>query len=97
VFREIDSLRVMGRVEPERVYELMGRAGCGAEPLAVAFESALARYRARDWDGAELAFGECLKLAPEDGPSRSFLDRIRAFRQTPPPADWDGVWVALGK
>jgi adenylate cyclase len=97
VFREIDSLRVMGRVEPERVYELLGRAGERAEPLAAAFESGLARYRARDWDGAEQAFNDCLKLVPEDGPSQVFLARVAAFRAGPPPADWGGVWVAAGK
>jgi class 3 adenylate cyclase len=98
VFREIDSLRVMGRVEPERVSELLGRRGdADAQALAVAFEAGLARYRARDWDGADSVFNECLKLAPEDGPSQVFLDRIRAFRETPPPGDWDGVWVAAGK
>ena len=97
VFREIDSLRVMGRVEPERVYELLGRPGEGREDLAAAFANGLSCYRKQDWDAAEAAFNECLKLAPGDGPSRVFLERIRAFREAPPPADWDGVWVAVGK
>jgi len=98
VFREIDSLRVMGRLEPERVFELLGRRGdADAEALAVAFEAGLARYRMQDWDGAESAFNECLNLAPDDGPSQVFLERIRTFRETPPPGDWDGVWVASVK
>ncbi len=98
VFRELDLLRVLGREEPERVYELLGRRGDGAaEALATAFEAALARYRARDWDGAEQAFNACLEQSPDDGPSRVFLERIRAFRENPPPGDWDGVWVAVGK
>jgi adenylate cyclase len=96
VFREIDSLRVMGREEPERVYELLGRRGEG-ENLAALFQTGLDGYRKRDWDAARRAFEECLGLAPEDGPSRVFLERIRAFRENPPPADWDGVWVAGGK
>ena len=97
VFREIDSLRVMGRAEPERVFELMGRAGEVAGELPATFTEGLACYRARDWDGAERAFAACLRLAPEDGPSQVFLARIRAFRASAPPADWDGVWVAQGK
>lgn len=32
-----------------------------------------------------------------DGPSRVLLDRIRAFRVTPPPADWDGSYTATEK
>lgn len=97
VFREIDSLRVMGRVEPERVYELLGRPGEGREDLAAAFANGLSCYRKQNWDAAEAAFNECLKLAPNDGPSQAFLERIRAFREAPPPAGWDGVWVAVGK
>jgi class 3 adenylate cyclase len=97
VFREIDSLRVMGRMEPERVFELLGHPGEGHEKPAAAFETGLACYRNQDWDGAERAFNECQSMAPEDGPSQVFLGRIRTFRETPPPADWDGVWVAVGK
>ena len=46
---------------------------------------------------AEQAFNDCLERAPEDGPSQVFLARVAAFRSSPPPADWDGVWVAVGK
>ena len=96
-FREIDSLQVAGRIEPERVFELMGHAGTGLEQLAGTFEAGLASYRAKDWDAAEQAFARCLEFAQDDGPSQVFLERIRAFRLTPPDDDWDGVWVATGK
>ena len=65
--------------------------------LAQSYETALARYRSQDWDGAEAAFRECLEVVPADRPSQVMLDRIAAFRQTPLGADWDGVWVALSK
>lgn len=99
-YREIDRLRVAGKSEPVRVYELLGVASelpVERASLAQAFAAGLSAYRARDWDAAETAFRECLTLAPADQPSLVFLARIQAFRQTPPPADWDGVWVALGK
>jgi hypothetical protein len=99
-FREIDSLRVAGKQEPVRVFELMDYAdalGEAGRQLAQSHEAALARYRTQDWDGAEAAFRECLAVAPADRPSQVMLDRIAAFRQTPPDADWDGVWVALSK
>ena len=97
VFREIDSLRVMGRVESERVHELLGRPGEGMEALANAFEAGLAAYRKQDWEEAERTFNACLKLMPEDGPSLVFLDRIRTFRADSPTPGWDGVWVAREK
>lgn len=96
-FREIDSLRVAGRSEPERIFELMGRRGQADAEAIRRFEVGLAAYRAQSWDAAEAAFLACLERVPEDRPSRVFLERIAAFRHTPPSADWDGIWVAPGK
>ncbi len=100
VFREIDSLTVVGRTETTRIFELMGRRGelaAGQAEGAARFEAGLERYRARDWDAAEAAFRECLAAIPGDGPGTVFLERIAAFRAVPPEAGWDGAWVALSK
>ncbi|MEW5966843.1 MAG: adenylate/guanylate cyclase domain-containing protein [Pseudomonadota bacterium] len=99
-FREIDSLRVAGKLEPVKVFELIGLADEVSDTtrLAVqAYESGLARYRAQDWDVAEAAFRDCLANAPGDQPSQVMLERIAAFRQMPPETGWDGVWVAGSK
>jgi adenylate cyclase len=99
-FREIDSLRVVGKLEPVRVYELFGLAAKlseGDTQRVQAYEAGLTRYRAQDWDAAEAAFRECLAGTPGDPPSQVMLERIATFRQTPPEAGWDGVWVALSK
>ncbi|MFZ3040409.1 MAG: adenylate/guanylate cyclase domain-containing protein [Thiobacillus sp.] len=99
-FREIDSLRVAGKLETVRVYELLGHSADLSETdrqRVQAYETGLVRYRAQDWEAAETAFRECLALAPADRPSQVMLDRIAAFRQTPPAAGWDGVWIAPSK
>ncbi|HNQ03026.1 MAG TPA: adenylate/guanylate cyclase domain-containing protein [Thiobacillaceae bacterium] len=96
-FREMDSLQVMGRSEPERIYELLGRRGQADAEATQRFAAGLAAYRARNWDAAETAFRACLVQTPDDRPSQVFLDRIAAFRTHPPPADWDGAWIAAGK
>ncbi len=99
-FREIDSLRVAGKLEPVKVYELIGLAdeiSDTTRQAVQAYESGLARYRAQDWDAAEAAFRECLAGAAGDRPSQVMLERIAAFRQAPLEAGWDGVWVALSK
>src|SRR5574340_262193 len=99
-FREIDSLRVAGKLEPVQVYELIALADELADTTRKAmqaYESGLARYRAQEWDAAEAAFRECLANAPGDKPSQTMLERIATFRQTPPEVGWDGVWVALSK
>ncbi|HRK78933.1 MAG: adenylate/guanylate cyclase [Thiobacillus sp. SCN 63-374] len=99
-FREIDSLRVVGKLETVRVFELLGLAAEVSESdrqRVQAYEAGLARYRAQDWDAAEAAFRECLAAEPKDQPSQVMLERVAAFRQAPPEAGWDGVWVATGK
>lgn len=99
-FREIDSLRVAGKQETVRVYELLGHAAELSETdqqRVQAYETGLARYRAQDWEAAETAFRECLAIAPADRPSQVMLERIAAFRQAPPAAGWDGVWIAPSK
>ena len=99
-FREIDSLRVAGKMEPVRVFELLGplrELSTAIRQLTETFATGLAHYRNRDWAGAETAFRECLAIQPSDNPSQVMLERIDAFRQTPPAEDWDGVWIALTK
>jgi len=99
-FREIDSLRVSGKQEPVRVFELMDYAESlneAGRQLAQSYETALARYRSQDWASAEAVFRECLAVVPADRPSQVMLERIAVFRQTPPGVNWDGVWVAETK
>jgi len=98
--RELDFVTVVGKTEPVRIFELLGRAGEIAPDtfaLRDLFAHGLAAYRERDWDGAEEKFQECLKLAPEDGPSQLFEQRVAFLRASPPAADWQGVWHATEK
>jgi adenylate cyclase len=98
--RELDLVAVVGKTEPIRIFELLGRAGEIAPDtldLCDLFADGLAAYRERDWDLAERKFQECLKLAPEDGPSRLFEQRVAFLRVNPPSADWNSVWQATEK
>lgn len=99
VFREIDSLRVKGRMEPVRIYQPLGmqEADSAVRRLAKDFEKGLAAYRRRDFETAIAAFKTCLEAFPDDGPSAIFLDRIEMLKNDMPPADWDGVWVMDSK
>jgi len=89
--REIDSVRVVGKTEPVRVYEVLGRKG-ELDPAAAAlkenYEEGLKHYRGRDWERAEAAF----KRDPDDAPSRVMLARIALWRQDPRSYPPDGVW-----
>jgi adenylate cyclase len=93
-FRLVDVVAVKGRKRGVRVYELLGRAEAGVDhPRERAYERALERYWARDFAGA-LAI---LQAQMTDPPSRVLAERARRLADHPPPADWDGVSVALAK
>ena len=54
-------------------------------------------YKLRKWDDAIKAFELALKVDPKDGPSAEYIKRSKEFKQTPPPDDWDGVFVMKTK
>jgi adenylate cyclase len=98
--REIDSIVVAGASEPERVFEVLGRAG-ELDPKTVElrdrFTAGLAAYRRQAWAEARAEFEGCLAVGPGDGPSRVLLARIAHLAEHPPGADWNGVWSLTEK
>ncbi|MEW6267422.1 MAG: CHASE2 domain-containing protein [Thermodesulfobacteriota bacterium] len=98
--RELDLLRVKGKKEPIRVFELMAKAG-ELPPLQArvreVYLRGLAFYRDMKFVEAEEAFQAALALDPDDGPSRTYLERCRAYRIEPPPPDWDRVFTMTTK
>jgi adenylate cyclase len=98
--RELDTVLVVGKTEPERIFELLGRAGEVAPDrleLRDAFETGLAAYRGQAWEEAAAGFRRCLAIRPDDPPSRLLLARIETFREHPPAPDWGGVWALEAK
>jgi adenylate cyclase len=98
--REIDQILVVGKTEPQRIFELLGRKGeVSGERLALrdAFGAALAAYRRKNWGEARAGFEGCLEIVPGDGPSTALLRRIVQFCTTAPGLDWDGVWSLTEK
>jgi class 3 adenylate cyclase len=93
--REIDIISVRGKTETTRVFEIMSVAGQLSEELVALrerYDQARVMYLAQEWDLAEPAFRECLKIRPNDGPSRVLLERIQFLRRNSPGKDWNGVW-----
>jgi adenylate cyclase len=98
--REIDSVLVVGKSEPERIFELLGRRGevsMQRLELRDTFVAALADYREQRWDKAAKGFRDCLTIVPDDPASQVFLDRIAEFHAEPPGDSWNGVWALHAK
>jgi adenylate cyclase len=98
--RELDSIRVVGKSEPVRVFELLGRKGQldpAAMELKGRFEQGLGYYRNGEWDEAEKCFNDCLRLKPDDAPSRLLISRVQHLRADPSARQADGVWTLTKK
>src|SRR5580692_8972205 len=105
VFRELDLMRVKGKLQPVTIYQLMGRqtdfaANGSAETVRLqmeVFAGARELYRNRQWKAALSAFQGILEKWPKDGPSRAYVERCQEYTVAEPPANWDGVFVMTHK
>ena len=88
--REIDRVVTLGQTHPEAAFEIMARKGeltAAQAELRARFSEGLAAYRAQRWQEARRAFEAALQASPDDGPSLTFVKRIRkALSPQPSPA-----------
>jgi adenylate cyclase len=100
--RFIDTIAVVGKSEPVRVYEVWAMKGDltpAEQDLARIFDKAMQHYLKMEWDQAIATFSESLELERvTDGktsPSEVYIQRCRLFKENPPTGPgqaWDGVF-----
>lgn len=93
VARELDVVRVKGRVHPVRVFEILGPVHEAARwQIGLdRFAAGLAHYRARRWQEALVEFRALVADDPNDGPARCYVHRCQRMLADPPPPDWDAI------
>ncbi len=98
--RELDFVKVKGKNQPIRVYELLGMAGETDGRLLEkkrAFEAGLVLFHARKFEEAEAAFAAITAAFGADHASDVYVERSRHYRAEPPPPDWDGSYALTEK
>jgi class 3 adenylate cyclase len=94
--REVDTVLLPGIEDPQTIFEIIGRASqvpAEKQKLRAAYELGLAAYRTGDLPAARRHFCDCLSMAPEDGPTRTILERIETLPATSATnGSWSGVW-----
>jgi adenylate cyclase len=93
--RELDVIRVQGKGQPTRIFEVLGISPLAPDRVAMvrSFETGLRAYRAQQWEDAIQRFQHVFEVVPGDPPSRLYIERCKTFMGARPPADWDGVYT----
>jgi adenylate cyclase len=99
IFRELDLIRVKGKLQPVTIYEVLsaGAAEQGGKELVELFDRGREAYKQQNWATAKSFFEKILQRWPEDTPSKIFLARCEEYLTEEPAADWDGVYVMKHK
>ena len=105
VVRDLDNVRVLGKNEPVKVWELISEIG--QEPgqykkILPAYHEALDLYKNQEWSKAIEAFKTSDELEEMFGgrktnPSRIYIPRCEHYLENPPGDNWDGVWTLTSK
>jgi len=99
IYRELDLVRVKGKAQPVRLYELIGfKENATAEIMddVGRFEEMLSCYRKQEWHSA-LDIIETIQKGSAKVLYELFRERIKIYQKTPPEPDWDGVFTFQSK
>ncbi|MEN6318352.1 MAG: CHASE2 domain-containing protein [Syntrophaceae bacterium] len=97
--REMDAVRVKGKKQPVKIYELlceMKDAEKWKQPVNL-FEEGLVKYKQGLWDEAIEFFNKVLEIQPVDAPSHLYIERCKELKKNPPEGTWDGVFTMTRK
>lgn len=97
--REVDWVRVKGKNEPVRIFELIceGKPASDTEKMLNEFSSGFNLYHEKKFIEAKSHFQKALEIMPSDAPSELYLERCEDYIAEPPPENWDGVYVMKTK
>ena len=96
---ELDSVRVKGKTEPVKIYQLLAHQKIAEERARAIsfFQRALQHYKAQHWDEAIKTFQLVLDIDREIYPAQIYILRCRNLKSNPPPPHWDGVFTMTTK
>ncbi len=93
--RELDIIKVVGKNQSIKVYELLNLKGelvPAAAQLLDWYNEGINLYHQRKFAQALEQFEKILKVYSQDEPSKLYKQRCEVLRDFPPPANWDGVF-----
>jgi adenylate cyclase len=99
ILRDMDLVRVKGKVQGVRIHELLGEGE--PEPELARFlelyHGALRLYREKRFNESAAAFLQTLEVRPDDATCQRYLNLAQKHHETPPADDWEAVTIMDGK
>jgi len=99
ILRDMDLVRVKGKVQGVRIHELLGEGEPDPE-LARFLElhhRALGLYREKRFSESRDVFAQALELRPADTTCQRYVALAQKHHETPPADDWEAVTIMDGK
>lgn len=95
IVRELDIVRVKGKIQPVSIYELVAKKSdfipdSKWEAIAL-YEAGRKHYLNREFVAALEKFATVLSITPEDSAATLHIQRCQHWLQNPLPEGWDGV------
>ncbi len=101
IVRELDLIQVKGKTEPVKVYELLGTADMemteNQKQALEMYHEGLKLYRARKWEEAIAYMQQAYSLDETCFVAQMYTERANLYQITPPPAEWNGVFIMTTK
>jgi len=99
--RFLDLVRVKGKNEPVKVYELVAFKNNVAQNIADSvglYQEGFDLYLKKNWDAAIKKFQAAeLAKGKKDKSAHMLIARCQDYKISPPPKDWDGVFTRTTK
>ena len=99
-YRELDLLKVKGKNNSVRVYELLTRKGHLDDTMRQMlphYKAGIEAYYQQKWDYALTHFNKVLEIDATDGPTNLYVSRCQKFKEKPPVENWDGSYELKAK
>ena len=91
---ELDKVRVKGKTQPVRIYQLLGdkKTFNGQMEVIETFHEGLRLYEQQAWDRAIGVFRDVLSKDKTFKAAQMYIQRATDLKVDSPPQDWDGVF-----
>ncbi|WP_414620304.1 GAF domain-containing protein [Calothrix sp. CCY 0018] len=101
VVRELDKIRVKGKHQAVKIYELIGDRtaylDANTQEFLSHYHAGRAAYSSRNFPQALICFEAAKKIRPIDRAVNIHIARCNKFLRQPPEESWSGVWTMVDK